>query len=107
MQRRGSFRFRLALFCVGAPLAELGVRLNFDFSPVTRYIRRLRYQAQTGSGAFDFPADEADEVMKLVSIRMSRCVCTFVICHFEYILLVIRARMTDPGTSWDMNHLQM
>ena len=49
------------------PLAELGVRLNLDFSPVTRYIRRLRYQAQTGSSAFDFPAEEADEVMKLVS----------------------------------------
>ena len=49
--------------------SELGVRLNFDFSPVTRYIRRLRYQARTGDGVFDFPADEAEEVMKLVSRR--------------------------------------
>ena len=50
----------------GALVRELGVRLNFDFSPVTRYIRRLRYQAQMGGGVFDFPADEADEVMKLL-----------------------------------------
>ncbi|XP_043239767.1 uncharacterized protein LOC122390669 isoform X2 [Amphibalanus amphitrite] len=49
-----------------ALVRELGVRLNFDFNPVTRYIRRLRYQAQAGSGLFDFPADEADEVMKLL-----------------------------------------
>ena len=34
---------------------------------MTRYIQRLRYQSRAGAEGLDCPAEEADEVLKLVS----------------------------------------